>query len=150
MLVYATKQRGAAKYFRENSVIISSGEFKGFYGFYGTTAVSQYVHEVMIHRVLYHEQSTILILFLQHWAPISAGSWLTPWSWHFKVPKHVGECRVSIHWRITAFNSMFVPCIVRRSRNNQHNAQPPNRSVFSCNSDGSRSSLKMADYSRNM
>jgi hypothetical protein len=38
--VYATKQRGAAKYFRENSAIISSGEFRGFYGFYGTTAVS--------------------------------------------------------------------------------------------------------------
>jgi hypothetical protein len=26
----------------------------------------------------------------------------------------------------------------------------PNRSVFSCNSDGSRSSLMMADYCRNM
>jgi hypothetical protein len=41
-VVYAIKQRGAAKYYRENSVIISRGEFRGFYGFYGTTAVSTY------------------------------------------------------------------------------------------------------------
>jgi hypothetical protein len=46
--------------------------------------------------------------FLQHWAPISAGSWLTPWWWHFKVPKHVGECRVLIYWRITAFAGFFI------------------------------------------
>jgi hypothetical protein len=45
--------------------------------------------------------------FLQHWAFISAGSWLIPWWWHFKVPKHVGECRVSIHWRIAAFVGFF-------------------------------------------
>jgi hypothetical protein len=39
MLVYGTKQ-SAVKYFRKNSVIISRGEFRGFYGFYGRTAVS--------------------------------------------------------------------------------------------------------------
>jgi hypothetical protein len=47
--------------------------------------------------------ASVRLWFLQHWAPISAGSWLTPWLWHSKVPKRVGECRVSMHWIITAF-----------------------------------------------
>jgi hypothetical protein len=36
-------------------------------------------------------------------APISARSYLTPWWWHFKVPKHVGEYWVPIHWMINVF-----------------------------------------------
>jgi hypothetical protein len=39
--------------------------------------------------------ASIHLWFLQHWAPVSAGTWLTPWWWHFKVPKHVAECRMS-------------------------------------------------------
>ena len=43
-------QRGAVKYSRENSVIISRGEFRRFYGFYGTTGItpdsSEFVPEV--------------------------------------------------------------------------------------------------------
>jgi hypothetical protein len=41
--------------------------------------------------------------FPRHWAPISAGSCFNPWWWHFKVPKHVGEYWVPIHWMINAF-----------------------------------------------
>jgi hypothetical protein len=33
---------------------------------------------------------------------------LTPWWWHFKVPKHVGKCLVSIHWRITSFVGFLI------------------------------------------
>jgi hypothetical protein len=45
----------------------------------------------------------ILYCFPRHWAPILAGSCLTPWWWHFKVPKHVGEYWVPIHWMFNAF-----------------------------------------------
>jgi hypothetical protein len=37
-----------------------------------------------------------------------------------------------------------------RPFNQQYNGKPLNRSVFSCNSDGSTSSLMMADYCQNM
>jgi hypothetical protein len=33
---------------------------------------------------------------------------LTPWLWHFKVPNHVEESRVSIHRRINAFVGFFI------------------------------------------
>jgi hypothetical protein len=63
--------------------------------------VNHHPAEIGAHLLQY--TASIHLWFLQHWAPISAESWLTPWLWHFKVPKHVGECRVQIHWRISAF-----------------------------------------------
>jgi hypothetical protein len=44
-----------------------------------------------------------LLYFPRHWAPISAGSCLTP-SWrHFKMLKHVVAYWVPIHWVVNSF-----------------------------------------------
>jgi hypothetical protein len=75
------------------------------------TNPSMYWHSIVIswprHLLQYTSTASIHLWFLQHWATISTGSWLIPWCWHFKVPKHVGECQVSIHWRINAFVGLF-------------------------------------------
>jgi hypothetical protein len=54
-------------------------------------------------RRLSQYPAPILLCFPRHWALISAGSCSTAWWWHFKVPKHVWEYLVPIHWIINAF-----------------------------------------------
>jgi hypothetical protein len=44
----------------------------------------------------------------KHWTHTLAWSWLSPWWWYFRVPKRVGEFRVSMNWRINAFFGLFI------------------------------------------
>jgi hypothetical protein len=59
-------------------------------------------------RRLSQYTAPILLCFPQHWTPISAGSCSTALWWHFKVPKHVEEYLVPIHWIINAFIGFFI------------------------------------------
>jgi hypothetical protein len=68
---------------------------------------------------LLHYSAPILLCFLRHCAPISTRSCLTLWWWHFKVPKHVGECWVPIHWMINTFvgfSCTLRKCMVRNAK----------------------------------
>jgi hypothetical protein len=89
------------------------------------------VHSVISqpsHRILQYTAS-ILLCFPWHWTPISAGSCLTLWWWHFKVPKHVGEYWVPIHWMINAFVGFSFPlrkCMVQNAKTFSSKFKPLN------------------------
>jgi hypothetical protein len=70
-------------------------------------------------RHLLQYTAFIHLWFLQHWAPIAAGSWSAHWLWNFKVPKHVEERWVSIHWRIIpllGFSFTLRKCMVQNAK----------------------------------